>query len=218
MSEFPRAAAALVEYDSSRALTVTERASRRDARDGVLVDIPRDRQALTFLVARSEPGSTTIETKVTPRVFFRGRVADLVHAVPVSLLPAGDPVSITIRQSYQNLEFKDFADQFKEHPGQGYLHYGTNLQYKLILKADMPVRAVVRYGLTGAPQVVHGKDRRARPGSRPSEIHGVVKMEDFLDRPCRREAFDPAAEPGSRREQGPCERTAPWARPGTLSG
>jgi hypothetical protein len=45
-----------------------------------------------------------------------------------------------------------------------------------------------------------------------------VKMEDFLDRPCRREAFDPAAEPGSRREQGPCERTAPWARPGTLSG
>jgi hypothetical protein len=182
----PGQAAILVGYDPSRLLTVTEQASRRDARDGVLVDVgrgpARDSRATTFIVARTEPGPISVDTEVIPQVFYRGRLVNVDRGVAVSLMSSKDPVSITMGQSYRNLRFKDFNDQFKEHPGQGYLHYGTNLQYKLILKAAMPVRAVVRYGLTDHPKSFK-EETVELDMKRPCEIHDVVKGDDFrIDR------------------------------------
>ena len=169
--------------DSFEPLMITEKASQRDARDGVLVDLggvpARDNRPLAFVVARSEPGPTLVGANILPRVFYRGHIASVDPAVAVRLLPVKDPVSITIRQSYLNLPDKSFADQFKEHPGQGYLHYGTNLQYKLILKAEMPVRAVVRYGLKDHAKSFKEEIVELDP-KKPSEIHGVVKGDDFL--------------------------------------
>src|SRR5262249_30630219 len=159
-------------------LTVAEQASRRDGRDGVLVDIARDGRTLTFLVARSEPGPIAVDTPLTPRSFFRGHLEGAAGPVSVRLLPAGDPVAISIAQSYRGLR-KDFDDQFKEHPGQGYLHYMSNLRYKLALKPNLPVRAVVRYGLTDHPKSFKEQAVILDP-KKPFEIHDVVKGDDFL--------------------------------------
>jgi len=179
----PGQAAILVGYDAARPLTVTEQTSLRDARDGALVDLgggpARDSLALEFLVARSESGPTIVNTEVIPRVFYRGHLVKAGRSVAVSLLAARDPVSITIGQSYRNLPRKNFTDQFKEHPGQGYLHQGTNLQYKLILNAELPVRAVVRYGLTDHPRSFKEETVPVDP-QKPFEIHGAVKGDDFL--------------------------------------
>ena len=96
----------------------------------------------------------------------------------MTIEPARDPVTVTIHQNYDGLKFKDFADQFKEHPGQGYLHYGTNLQYKLVLASDRPMKAVVRYGLKEHPESFQVATVEVGP-KKKAEVGGIVKWDDF---------------------------------------
>src|SRR5262249_2178065 len=72
----------------------------------------------------------------------------------------------------------DFADQFKEHPGQGYLHYGTNLRYKLVLTTDNPQKVVVRYGLQEHAYSYKTKTLEIGP-KRKAEILDIIKGSDF---------------------------------------
>jgi hypothetical protein len=178
----PGQAAILVKYDSFQPLSVAEKASMRDARQGVLVDFEgmttQGSEALTFLVARTEPGPSPVDTEVIPRAFYRGHLGKVDRGVTIRLLPAKDPVSITIAQSYEKLRFKDFTDQFKEHPGQGYLHCGSNLQYKLTLNTESKMRAVVRYGLKEHPKSFKEVIVELDP-KKPKEIHDTVRGDDF---------------------------------------
>jgi hypothetical protein len=67
----------------------------------------------------------------------------------------------------------------------------NNLQYKLILKAEAPYRAVVRYGLTGRPKSFQEQTVTLDP-KQPSEIHDVVKWDDFtIDRADGKEVIRP---------------------------
>src|SRR5262249_3425904 len=142
--------------DPALPFAVTEKATLRDARGGALVAVGAGdqgaRDPLEFAVTRTESIPVTVEVELTPRAFYRGHVFVTGRAVALAFLLAKDPVAVTRRQSYEGPKFKDFTDQFKEHPGRGYLHYGTNLQYKLVLTAEDPVRAVVRYGLKEKPE------------------------------------------------------------------
>src|SRR5262249_23996361 len=95
------------------------------------------------------------ETKtatLNPIAFYRGRFFPADHDLNVRIEPAKDPVAVAIQQNYEGLRFKNFTDQFEEHPGQGYLHFPTNLQYKLVLTADRPMKVVVRYGYQEKPE------------------------------------------------------------------
>ena len=112
---------------------------------------------------RTESTAEPLTVPLSPGVFYRGRFFPADRGIDVTLDPAHDPVAVTIQQSYEGLAFKDFTDQFKEHPGQGFLHYGTNLKYKLVFNADRPMKVVVRYGLEEHPESFKTRDPRDRP-------------------------------------------------------
>jgi hypothetical protein len=176
----PGDATLLVGFDPAKPVLVTEKATRRIAREGRLVPVAADRPGATveYRVGRSESTRETVSAELKPVSFYRGRTFTAEHPAVVSIDPARDPVAVTIQQSYEGLKFRDFTDQFKEHPGQGFLHYGTNLQYKLVLTADRPLKAVVRYGLEEQPQAFQVVTVEVGP-KKKAEITGVVKYDDF---------------------------------------
>ena len=122
----------------------SRKVSRSSAREGILVPVRADRSSepAEYAVGRTESIPEALTIGLNPLALYRGRFFDADRGVSVTLERANDPVTVTIQQSYEGLKFKDFTDQFKEHPGQGYLHYGTNLRYKLVLTTDLARDAI----------------------------------------------------------------------------
>jgi hypothetical protein len=130
------------------------------------------------VVQRTESSQELARVPLRLGAFYRGRFFPAERTVDVTIEPAHDPVTVTIQQSYERLPFKDFTDQFKEHPGQGFLHYGTNLQYKLVLTSDRPSKVCVRYGLKEHPESFQTKTLDVTP-KRRGEIIDVIRGNDF---------------------------------------
>jgi hypothetical protein len=173
-------AVALLGFDATRPLALTVKATRQEARQGVLVPLIADARppSLEYVAMRTESTPEPVTVPVSPGVFYRGRYFAADRAIDVTVDPARDPVTVTIQQSYEGLAFKDFTDQFKEHPGQGYLHFGTNLKYKLVLTGDRPLKLWVRYGLKEHPESYQTKMVEVSP-KRRGEIIDVVRGNDF---------------------------------------
>jgi hypothetical protein len=176
----PGEAVVLVAYDAARPLAVTATATRQAARAGVLVKVAPDRpaQPVEYLVQRTESTPETLKVPVRLGAFYRGHVFRVENEIDVTLETARDPVAVTIAQSYEGLAFKDFGDQFKEHPGQGFLHYGTNLKYKLILSSDRTMKVAVRYGLKEHPESFQTKTLEISP-KRRGEVIDMIRGNDF---------------------------------------
>lgn len=174
------AATLLVGFDPALPVSVIEKASRANARDGLLVPVRAGRtsERKDYLVGRTESTNEPMTLRLNPVAFYRGRVFSAERGVSVTLNRANDPVAVTIQQSYEGLKFRDFTDQFKEHPGRGFLHYGTDLQYKLVLTTDRPVKAVVRYGLQEHPESFKTKTLDLGP-KKKGEIIDLIKGTDF---------------------------------------
>ena len=135
-------------------------------------------RTVSYLVQRTESTPEPLTVPVTPGVFFRGRFFPAERKIDVTIDPARDPVAVTVQQSYEGLPFKDFTDQFKEHPGQGYLHYGTNLKYKLIFTSDRPLKIWVRYGVKEHPESFQTK-ALAVSATKRGEVVDVIHGNDF---------------------------------------
>jgi hypothetical protein len=174
------AAAVLIGYDAAQPLAVVSAATRQAARGGVLFNVtpnPRE-EPVEYLVQRTESTPEALRVPLRLGAFYRGRLFPAEDAVEVNLESARDPVAVTIQQSYEGLSFKDFTDQFKEHPGQGYLHYGTNLKYKLVLSSERALKVCVRYGLKEHPESFKTAIRDIAP-KRRGEVIDFVKGNDF---------------------------------------
>jgi hypothetical protein len=173
-------ATVLVGFDPAQPVSVTEKASRSSAREGILVPVRADRSSdrVGYAVGRTESIREPVTLALNPVAFYRGRFFGADAGVSVTLSRANDPVKVTIQQSYEGLKFKDFTDQFKEHPGQGYLHYGTNLQYKLELTTDRPMKLVVRYGLQEHTDSYKTRTLEIGP-KKKGEIIEILKGNDF---------------------------------------
>jgi hypothetical protein len=161
-------------------VTITEKVSRGNAREGVLVPVHADQSParIEYSVGRTESTPAPVALTLNPAAFYRGHIYPADRGVDVTLDSSRNPVTVTIQQSYEGVKYKDFTDQFKEHPGQGYLHFGTYLQYKLVLTAVLPMKVWVRYGFKEHPESYQTKPLEIGPGKR-GEIHDVVKSNDF---------------------------------------
>jgi hypothetical protein len=142
----------------------------------VAAELPE--QVVEYLVQRTESTPEAVQVPLRLGSFYRGRVFPVESALDVTLEPARDPVAVTIVQSYEGLPFKGFTDQFKEHPGQGFLHYGTNLKYKLVLSTDRTLKVFVRYGLKDHPEPSKSKTLEISP-KRRGEIIDIIQGNDF---------------------------------------
>jgi hypothetical protein len=170
----------LVGFDPATPVSVMEKVSRRNAREGVLVAVHADQPParIEYTVGRTESTPEPVALTLNPAAFYRGHFYPADRGVDVTMDSSRNPVAVTIQQSYEGLKFRDFTDQFKEHPGQGYLHYGTYLQYKLVLTAELPMKVWVRYGYKEHPESYQTKPLEIGPGRR-GEIQDVVKASDF---------------------------------------
>jgi hypothetical protein len=174
------AAAVLIGYDAAQPLAVVSAATRQAARGGVLFNVAPDprEEPVDYLVQRTESTAEALRVPLRLGAFYRGRLFPAEDAVEVSLESARDPVAVTVQQSYEGLPFKDFTDQFKEHPGQGYLHYGTNLKYKLVLSSERAMKVCVRYGLKEHPESFKTVIKDISP-KRKADVIDSVKGNDF---------------------------------------
>ncbi|MHC5544665.1 hypothetical protein ACYOEI_41060, partial [Singulisphaera rosea] len=147
--------------------------------EGSLLPVHADRLGgrKDFLVGRTESTHESLAVRLSPVAFYRGRIFPAERGVDVTLDPASDPVTVTIRQSYEGIN-KNFTDQFKEHPGQGYLHFGTELKYKLMMTTTKPMKVVVRYGFKEHLESFKTKTVEIGP-KKAGEIHDIIKGTDF---------------------------------------
>lgn len=170
----------LIGFDPTQPVSISEKTSRANAREGALVPVGAEHRAerREYLVGRTESTPEPVSLRLKPVAFYRGQVFTAERGVEVTLNRAEDPVSVTIQQSYEGLKFRDFGDQFKEHPGQGYLHFGSDLRYKLVVKADRAMKVVVRYGLKEHVDSFKTKTLEIGP-KKTGEIIDVVRGNDF---------------------------------------
>jgi hypothetical protein len=176
----PGEAVILVGYDGAQPLAVTSVATLQAASAGVLAKVAPEphEQLVDYMVQRTESTSEALRVPLRLGAFYRGRVFTAENAIDVTIESARDPVAVTIMQSYEGLAFKEFTDQFKEHPGQGFLHYGTKLKYKLVLSTERTMKVCVRYGLKEHPESFQTKILDISP-KRRGEIIDVVEGNDF---------------------------------------
>jgi hypothetical protein len=148
----PGEASALIGGGPMIPVAVTAANSRHDAREGTLVGVSRGTSPppAEFLVARIESSDETRTFPITPGVFYRGRFFPADRDLMVTTNAASEPVSVTIHQNYRKIDRK-ITDQFRIHPGKGFLHPGTQLAYTLKIerKTSQPMKVRVNYGLEG---------------------------------------------------------------------
>jgi hypothetical protein len=148
----PGEASALIGGGPMIPVAVTAANSRHDAREGTLVGVSRGTSPppAEFLVARIESADETRTFPITPGVFYRGRFFPADRDLMVTTDAASEPVSVTIHQNYRKIDRK-IIDQFRIHPGKGFMHPGTQLAYTLKIerKTSQPMKVRVNYGLEG---------------------------------------------------------------------
>ena len=148
-------AAVRVLFDASKPMSVTAARTGADARRLTRVAVESDAQAerARYNVSRTESTAEPVETAISARSFYRGQVASIPRDLSASFEPVAELVRVTISQSMERLK-GGFTDQFKEHPGEGYMHPRNNLRYKLELEARENIRAYVLYQLKRGNEVL----------------------------------------------------------------
>ncbi|WZP00762.1 hypothetical protein EP7_002413 [Isosphaeraceae bacterium EP7] len=130
-------AAVLVRFDPSKPLSLAE-ADGRSARAAVPAAVdPAQAGRIEYTVTRTEAGAVAEIVNLSPRAFYRGRFFG-TGTVGATLEPVKEPIAVALRGMIAS------ADQFREHPGQGYMHPTNNLQYKIVLTAEFDMSVRVR--------------------------------------------------------------------------
>jgi hypothetical protein len=121
---------------------------------------------------------------ITPGAFYRGRYFAADRDLVVTTNALAEPISVTIHQSYRRV--KKITDQFLVHPGKGFLHPGSELDYQLKVegKSGLPMKVRVKYGLEGQTEP-HREELLELTAAKPAgEIAGMVASQDIpVDRP-----------------------------------
>jgi Caspase domain len=164
----PGDAVLLLGLDPSKPLTLRD----RDRTSSLPIPAPLTEELSRRLtMVRTDFSSREDSISFSPSLFYRGRVFGVERAISVSLVKIDEPVTVTI----QDRDARGFPDQFNEHPGQGYLHHGTTLRYKLVLRNNLekPLRAFVSFGLDG--QKPQTRLVSLKPGQRDESISDAVR-------------------------------------------
>jgi hypothetical protein len=122
------------------------------AKPAPTVRVPAPNEQLRdYMLSRTEYSSESQTVDFRPWVFYRGHVFDLQRQISVALKPIEEAITVTVQD--KDAPALGWVDQFNEHPGRGYSHFGAVLRYKLVLQnnLDKPLRAHVTYGLDGQP-------------------------------------------------------------------
>jgi hypothetical protein len=174
-------AVVLVVHGQSDPLSVTEQTTKRNSLQGILATVqPEKKEKLDFSVSRTEATLDKVKVVLTPLAFYRGRLFDsAASGLQALLVPAKEPVSVTILEM-DTRRPKPHTDQFKEHPGKGYMHSTRGLAYRLALSLSddfvKPIRVWVRYGLEGMPKPARVIE--LKPGQVNEELTGLVEPKD----------------------------------------
>ena len=180
-------ASALIGAAPTIPVAVTAATSRQDAREGTLVGISRGSSPppAEFLVARVEAADETRTFPITPGVFYRGRFFPADRDLMVTTDATSEPVSVTIHQNYRKIDRK-IPDQFRMHPGKGFLHPGTQLAYTLKVerKTSQAMKVRVNYGLEGQTEPFQDVSLELTVAKPVGEITDLVDSQEApADRP-----------------------------------
>jgi hypothetical protein len=138
-----------------------------------------------FLVARVEAADETRTFPIAPGVFYRGRFFPADRDLIVTTDATAEPVSVTIHQNYRKID-RRVPDQFRVHPGKGFLHPGTQLAYTLKFerKTDQPMKIRVNYGLEGQAEPFRDVSLELTAAKPVGEITDLVDSQEApVDRP-----------------------------------
>jgi hypothetical protein len=183
----PGDASALIGAAPTIPVAVTAAGSRRDAREGTLVSISPGTtpQPAEFLVARVEATGEAGTFAFTPGAFYRGRFFPADRDLTVTTDGSSELVAVTIHQSYRRVS-KRIADQFRRHPGKGFLHPGGYLDYllKVESKTGKPMNVRVKYGLEGQSEPEREVPLELTASKPVGEITDTIVADDVpVDRP-----------------------------------
>lgn len=144
----PGDATVVVDFDPTRPLSVARARSGRVATRITSVSVSPDvaRGRVDYVLARTEVSPEAESIVLSPKAFYRGRTFPSDREIRVTLQPVAEPVRIEIRQNFDKLA-REVPDQFKEHPGQGFMHPTFGLRYNLLITSEEKRRIWVRYGL-----------------------------------------------------------------------
>ncbi len=185
----PGDASALIGAGPTIPVAVTTADSRQDAREGTLVAVspgddpqgPAEFRAVRIEAIDGGPGSFAI----TPGAFYRGRFFPADRDLAVTTDAFSELVAVTIHQDYRRVDRK-IPDQFRIHPGKGYLHPGSYLSYKLKVesKTGKTMNVRVKYGLEGQPEPQREVPLELTSAKPVGEVTDVIDSQDIpVDRP-----------------------------------
>jgi hypothetical protein len=179
-------ASALIGAGPALPVAVTAVDSHHDAREGTLVAVtPGSRtQPAEFLVDRVEATDEERTFTMMPGAFYRGRYFPADRDLVVTTNALAEPIAVTIHQSYRRV--KNIPDQFLFHPGKGFLHPRSELDYQLKVegKTGLPMTVRVKYGLEGQTEPHREASLELTAAKATGEIAGVVASRDTpVDRP-----------------------------------
>jgi hypothetical protein len=182
----PGDASALIGSGRAIPVAVTAADSRHDAREGTLMAVPpgSSTRPAEFIVDRVEATDEERTFAITPGAFYRGRFFPANRDLVVTTNALAEPVSVTIHQDYRRV--KKIPDQFAIHPGKGFLHPRSELDYQLKVegKTGLPMKVRVKYGLEGQTEP-HREGSLELTAAKPAgEISGMVASRDVpVDQP-----------------------------------
>src|SRR5262249_43997091 len=147
----PGDASALIGAGPTIPVAVTAADSRHDGREGALVGVPArsSTRPAEFLVATAAATDEETPFAIAPGAFYRGRFFPADRDLVVTTNALAEPIAVTIHQSYRRV--KNIPDQFLIHPGKGFLHPRSELDYQLKIegKTGLPMKVRVKHGLEG---------------------------------------------------------------------
>jgi hypothetical protein len=72
------------------------------------------------------------EKGLSPYLFYRGQTYQSAGPIKIVLEPLKDVIYVRVRQDPRTVP-KDFRDQFRTHPNDGYMHYNEDLRYEVVV-------------------------------------------------------------------------------------
>jgi hypothetical protein len=149
---------------------------------------PEGGSARSYVLQRTEYGPDPLAFEARPALFYRGKVYPAERPLALALAPAEEEVEVAIRDR----DFTGSRDQFRNHPGRGYLHYGATLRYRLLLTNRRDVERTVWVGQALDGQAPRTATLTLKPGETNQEVTGQLRAVDLGPPP----APDAAPAPG----------------------
>ena len=184
--------------DPAAPMSIVDAAARRDASEGLGAPVRPggSSEPIGFALARGFSDKETV-IDLVPTAFFRGRTFAVEAPLHVTLNKIRELVAVTLEHGEYTKRWGIVVkDQFKEHPGKAYLHFETDLAYRIVLTSQNPepLKVWVGYGLEGkeaeskvvdlgpgrrdADSVTSGVRAHEVPVGQPRTLRVVVRKED----------------------------------------